>query len=281
MKERFRYRLQKWLFQQVTGNRGGTQLQRLEATDWDVLVVLDACRPDVLREVTSWPVETVVSPASCTPEWLEVTCAEGLFEGGHVLTGNPQYEDVASRTGAATIEHHWRTSWNDRLQTTLPEPILDRTSELLETDSAPVIAHLQQPHWPYVARLDGDWELAYDDLGPWPARGGSEEIVSLQVAMERGHIDTSLAYSAYRAATESIWETLVPYLSRWLDEGKTAVVTADHGETFGRLRDVGFYEHPCGCHIDPLTTVPWVELAPTTATAADGVEERLEALGYA
>ena len=217
MKEPFPYRARKFLCQQVTGRRGGSQHRRLDATDWDILLVLDACRADALREVAHWPVETVTSPASCTPEWLGECVSSGV---------------------------------------------------------------LQQPHWPYVAKLDGSWRLAYDDLGPWSDSDG--EIDSLQVAMARGHVDVEAASDAYSAAVWSVWDAIAPYLREWLDAGYTTVVTADHGEIFGRARELRLYEHPCGCHVDPLVEVPWVEFRPRTATdAAESVEGRLKALGYA
>jgi hypothetical protein len=58
-------------------------------------------------------------------------------------------------------------------------------------------------------------------------------------------------------------------------------VTADHGETFGRLRDFGFYEHPCGCNISSLVKVPWVKINNSEQSRnIDTVEDQLQALGY-
>jgi hypothetical protein len=202
----------------------------------------------------------------------------GAFEGSHVLSGNPQYEKIEATTGAATVERCWESDWDRQRQTVLPEPILDRATEVSEQNR--VVAHLQQPHWPYVAKLDGEWLLAYDDLGPW--HGPSGEVDSVQVAMQRGLITVPEARQAYRESVRSVWETLVPYLVRWIERGETVVVTADHGETFGRLQDFLFYEHPCGCHLPPLVNVPWLQFRPAETTeTGDDLEDRLRALGYA
>lgn len=282
MKERLRYRAWKSIIQGVTSSRGATQLDRIESVDWDVLVILDACRADVLTDLADWPIDTVVSPAGCTPEWLSCVADRGAFSGSHVISGNPQYDKVNAELDCDTVEHYWDTNWNSSLQTVLPEPILDRTTELFESQDQRIVAHLEQPHWPYIAKLGGSWELAYPDLGPWRVDGASNEPLSLQVAMERGYIDLKQAYSAYQASVASIWSTLTEYVKHWHSAGGTVVVTADHGETFGRFQDLQLYEHPCSCHVRPVVTVPWVKFTPR-GSSGDGnstVEERLEALGY-
>lgn len=280
MKERIDYRARKWLFQQLPQYKSSDQLRKLDEKDWDILVVLDACRTDALRKAAGWPVESVISPASCTPEWLTAVSEHGIFDGTHVISGNPQYTKVDVELGCTTIEPYWETHWSERLQTTLPEPILDTVDQTVENTTDGVVAHLQQPHWPYVARLGDNWSLAYRNLGPW--KTGGKEVISMQVAMQRGLIDAHKTRRAYRASVESIWHVLNEYLGRWVDHGYTVIVTADHGETFGRFREFGFYEHPCGCHVAPLVDVPWIELHPQKdRTEMESVEDRLRALGYA
>ncbi len=112
------------------------------------------------------------------------------------MTANPQYKKFEFE--ADSLEHFWQSHWDERRQTVLPEPVLDRVTEHVSGDGPPVIAHLQQPHWPYVARIEDNWELAYPDLGPWT--DGDEEIAGMQVAMARGKIDVERAYNAYRAS---------------------------------------------------------------------------------
>jgi hypothetical protein len=80
-----------------------------------------------------------------------------------------------------------------------------------------------------------------------------------------------------------VLETLLPYIGEWLSEGNRVVVTADHGEAFGYIRQATMVEHPCNVDIRPLTDVPWVEFTPPTTPQDTGnsVEDRLAALGYA
>lgn len=276
MDEPLPYRAKKWMLQQLSTGRASTQLQRLDETDWDILLVLDACGVDALRTAADWPVETVRSPASCTPEWLDAVDRSGVFETAHVVSANAQY---TKSNPAEILERYWESHWDDDLSTVRPEPVLDRVDSL--AGERPTVAHLQQPHWPYVAKLGQRWKRAYPDLGPWSTEKG--DIDSLQVAMARGHIDIPMAHQAYQASVRSIWETIRPYLNRWDEESRTVIVTADHGETFGRLKELMFYEHPCRCHIPPLVHVPWIEVTQDTPAerTESTVEDRLKALGYA
>ena len=280
-KEQLSYRLRKWLLQRATSNRGADQHARMEQCDWNLLIVLDACRLDVCRDAVDWPVQQVQTPASCTPDWLSKVADADLFAGKTILTANPQYDKFTF--GADSVEHFWESHWDDALQTVLPEPILDRVSDHLSDNTSPIVAHLQQPHWPYVARIDDNWELAYPDLGPWDHT--DDEIRSMQVAMARGKIDTEQAYWAYKASVRSIWRTLLPVIETWVANNNRVVVTADHGELFGGVRDWTMCEHPCKVDIRPLTAVPWVEFAPSngggTTDENNTVQDRLEALGYA
>lgn len=275
--ESLHYRGRKLAVQSLTRPNLESQLSEFES-DWDVAIVLDACRADTLQRKADWPIQTVHSPASLTPEWLRRVETAGILSDCHVVSANPQYQNV--NCGARTVEPVWESHWDEELQTVPPEPVLDRVSELVAAGESPVLAHLMQPHWPYIARVDDSWQQAYEDERPWISDG--EEIDSVQVAMERGFVDMQAAIKAYRASVSSVWRTLLPYVDEWMDEA-TVIVTSDHGETFGRLSDWGFYEHPYECHIPPLTRVPWVEFGTgENRLASSGTpEERLKALGYA
>lgn len=275
--ESFHYRARKRIAQAVSRSATDGQLAKFETKDWDVAIVLDACRADTLQQVTNWPIDTVRSPASCTPEWVKRVGEAEVFCDATVVSGNPQYEKYESK--AKTVEPYWESHWDDSLRTILPEPMLDRVTELLRENETPVVAHIMQPHWPYIAHIGDSWRLAYDNLYPWHSEDG--QVDSVQVGMERGLVDVSQATQAYRASVESIWQTLLPYIEQWSNDA-TVVVTGDHGEAFGGLADLGFYEHPCGIHIRSLTEVPWVTFEPLSAGDSSGdIEEQLKALGYA
>ncbi|MFB6298532.1 MAG: hypothetical protein ABEH56_08445 [Salinirussus sp.] len=279
------YRARKWALQHLSSPlRRPDQHDRLAALDWDVLVVMDACRYDVLCRVSHWPVERCRSPGSATGQWLEECQKSGVLEGASVAAGNVNY--VNWDVGAAAIDHVWKEAWDDRLGNVPPEPVLDAGTEFLDAGHRPVVVHLLPPHAPYIAEIGGTWLPAFPDVDVWrrnPARDQDDKL-SPQVAMASGHVDVGRAIAGYRASVASTWETVLEYVARWVSEDLTVVATADHGETFGRLRDWGLYGHPNRVHLRPLVEVPWVvfEQAPLTGAerTAEGAREKLEALGY-
>ena len=92
-KEPFLYRARKWALQQIT-SPSTQQLDRIRTTDWDALLILDACRYDMFKELVSVPVEPVTSHASATPQWIRTMSDAGEFDDVTVITGNPQYSKV-------------------------------------------------------------------------------------------------------------------------------------------------------------------------------------------
>jgi hypothetical protein len=280
------YRARKWAVQSVSTRLSRpTQLDRLSQVDWDVVVVLDACRWDALDAAADWPIDSAVSPGSATDEWLGVVSQTDVFADAYVATGNVKYDffDV----GAAETAHLWRTDWHADLGTVLPDPVLDRADGFLDDGDRPVVAHVMPPHAPYVARVGDTWLPAYPQTSAWSHVGVTDaenDTMSAQVAMASGQIDIDRAKTSYEASVESAWNALVPYLSDWVERGLDVVVTADHGEVFGRPGELGLYGHPNRCHIDPLVRVPFERLSRPLATdddAAGSVEQKLQALGYA
>lgn len=282
--EPFLYRARKWLLQNLsTVWKRPNQHDRLEGTDWDVLVVMDACRRDVLQSITHWPIDSCRSPGTATGQWLEECENSDVLEDSYVATGNVNYANFD--VGAADIDHVWQDHWSDRLGNVCPEPVLDAANDFIENGQRPVVAHLLPPHAPYIGKTGDTWLPSFPDTDVWrrnPDRD-NEDKMSPQVAMASGEIDLERAVAGYYASVESTWNVVTDYVGQWLENDLTVVVTADHGETWGRLRDWTMYGHPNGVHIRPLTEVPWVvfeQATPSASEAPEDVEGKLEALGY-
>lgn len=278
------YRARKWTLQHISAvTKRSNQHDRLAEIDWDVLVVLDACRYDILQQVTHWPVERCRSPGSATGHWLEECKRSGVLEGSYIATGNVNYANWD--VGATEVEHVWKDHWNNRLGNVLPGPVLDAANDFLEDSNRPAVAHILPPHAPYVAAVGDTWIPAFPDVDIWrrnPSRK-DEDKLSPQVAMASGYVDMDRAIAGYCASVEATWNAILPTISEWIKSDLTVVVTADHGEAFGRWRDWKLYGHPDHVHVRPLVEVPWVvfeQATPITDNAAEGVQAKLEALGY-
>lgn len=284
--EPFSYRARKWVVQQISKVAARSdQHERLNAIDWDVLVVLDACRYDTLRSAADWPIGAARSPGSTTGQWLGAAEKTGIFTDTHIVSGNGQYADYD--VGHRGITPVWKTDWNDRYGIVLPEPVFERTDELLNEGERRVVAHILPPHAPYVAKLGDNWFPIFPNIDIWKENRQREDAgrarLSQQEAMALGHVDLERAVEGYRASVRSVWDVTKSFVGRWVADGYRVVVTADHGEMFGRARDYWLVEHPYGCHVTPLVKVPFsvFERGTIPDVTPETVEEKLEALGYA
>lgn len=278
--------------------------------DWDLLVVLDACRADLLAEViqarggdhdglgvggTDLVRETRTSPASATPEWLERTfgaaSADRLAEIAYV-TGNPFSDSLLDGDRLHVLVEPWRTDWDDRLGTVPPRPVTDaavRTGR--ETDAERLVVHYMQPHFP---ALDPEAGVPDGDgTGGVTLEAFGDEEMSVWDDLRFGRRSVEAAWAAYRDNAERVLAD-VDLLLRSVD-AERAVVTADHGNAFG---EHGLYGHPGGVDVPVLREVPWYvttatdtgayEPAGRPGTATGGgadhtdstVDDRLEDLGY-
>lgn len=261
---------------------GGDQHERLGGIDWDVLLVLDACRWDALRRATDWPIDSCTSPATATDGWLAAAAESRLFEGATVASANSIYDE--HDLGLRDLHLLWRTEWVDRLGNVPPEPVLERVDEFVADGHTPAVGHVGPPHAPYIARVGGEWMPIFPEITEWhwdPSREAFDQL-SQQAAMATGVVDTDRAARGYRASVRSVWDVASEYVARWARRGQTVVVTADHGETFGRARDFWLVEHPARCHVPPLTRVPFAVFADgeRRGTTPETAEETLESLGY-
>ena len=253
--------------------------------EWDTLVVLDACRVDLLREVADeypfvGPVESFESVGSMSEEWMVKTFTDEYAAETRrtaYVTSNVFSGRVLDADRFLELDEVWRYAWDDDLGIVPPRPVTDRAiSVARERRPDRLIVHYMQPHHPFVAGgADG---FAADPFGS----GGGTTVVD---ALRKGRISREAFWSAYRENLRLVLADVALLLANH-DAGRV-VLTADHGDALGEW---GVYDHPAGYLHPVVTNVPWSEttavdegeyepeVAPT-AEAAD-VEERLRGLGY-
>jgi hypothetical protein len=255
--------------------------------DWDTLVVLDACRVDVLREVADeYPfveaVESVTSVGSMSEELLAKTFTDAHADERRdtaYVTANVFSDRVLSAGQLAVLDEVWRYAWDDDLGTVPPRPVTDRAVAVAR-DRRPgrLVVHYMQPHHPFVGETTVDG-VAADPFG----REGRTTALD---ALRRGEVTRDAVWAAYRSNLRAVLDDVAVLLAN--HDAERVVLTADHGEGFGEW---GIYDHPAGCLHPAVTNVPWVETTavdsgefePELEPDADGradVEERLRGLGY-
>ena len=269
--------------------------QNVYDREWDVLVVLDACRPDALEAVAPGVdfidgVDRIRSVGSCSSEWLENTfdpAARGEAVGRTAMvTGNTWTDRYLDADAFAVLDEVWKYAWDDDLGTVPPDAVTDRAIATARGGGHDrLVVHYMQPHHPFVASpIEGDSGMART------SRESSER--SPWVLLRRGEADPEAVWEAYLANLEYALESVATLLANV--DGRVAI-TADHGNLFGEW---GLYGHPMYTPVPALLSVPWCGTTardrdtrdPTFAPPeplpvsrvydADGDRDRLEALGY-
>jgi hypothetical protein len=283
--EPFSYRAWKWLCQRTLGTTDWEPdlLSRLRTTDWDVVIILDACRYDVLADVaTDAAITCARSPATATPRFLDQVADAGVFDGTTYVSANPQTARRVPGEDVTLVNVH-ESGWDDTLQTVPPKPVYAEARERVAPDTE-VVAHTIQPHYPHICEFEGELRAVPNGLHPTELGLSKEREgpLRIQSVLSRGVVNLELARRSYRAAVAYAWEQARAFAAELAVEGYTTVITSDHGELFGEW---GFVEHPVDVPIPDVIKVPWLVVRPRP-TSDDGsrteesVNQRLAALGY-
>ena len=256
--------------------------------DWDVLVILDACRVDLMNDVADEysfieTVDSFTSLSSYSLGWMQKTFTEAYakeIEKTAYISGNPFTQKTFDGDELLHLDEVWRYGWDDLISSVPPRPITDRAiSVARERKPDRLIIHYMQPHIPFITNSD----LNFQETSPdgW----GKETSETIWDHLRSGAITFEEMWDAY---TDNLRVALddVSILLRNID-ADTIVLTADHGNAVG---EYGLYGHPRGIAIDTLRVGPWV-----TTTASDTgehqpadyqettegeVTDKLKALGY-
>jgi|AntDeeMetagen681_2_1112603.scaffolds.fasta_scaffold05216_2 hypothetical protein len=274
-KSRFLHRIAGGLwFRRVEGNTG----EYVMAKDWDNLLVLDACRFDLYRDVANPNCGGVRSRGASTPEWVAENFEGRSFPDTVYVTANPYVSTITDDEFHARYDV-WEEGWDDGEGTVLPEVLAERSREIAAAHpDKRLIVHFMQPHQPFVGSdLPGSfWNV---DESPWDA-------------LQRGTIDRSAVLEAYADNLRVVYPVAKEL---GLDIPGKSVLTADHGNMLGErvwpfpVRDYG---HRKSIYTPENVRVPWDELPFETRkaiTAGDTMDEseltadvtdRLADLGY-
>jgi hypothetical protein len=278
---------------------GGDEADDFVAEEWDVLVLLDACRVDRYAECTPFegPVETRRSPGSTSDEFIEATFLDRRLHDTVYVTANPH---LYMLDGAEF--HHvrdCRDAWDEDLQTVLPEAMTDIAGEVAtDYPDKRLIVHYMQPHAPYLGET-ADRLRAEFGFGGWHpdhVSDGTPEDRDRPLIWDLA-LDGSVEWETVRRAYDETLERALDAVERLLARvDGHVVVSADHGELLGERVVPGGpreWSHPANFDAPQLREVPWhtVQRGSRERVAeppedraevdVDLVEEQLAALGYA
>lgn len=286
--------------------------------DWDLLIILDACRVDALTELEGEyefisDVDEMPSVGSTSAEWIQNTFVEDYLDeirSTSYVTANGFSSDVME-------------SDVDRLRTSeTMGTIFENSSvasKLIRNDS--VGGEFENFRLVEGSKFKGSNNRSYYHPDIVTARAietsrqeNSNKLIVHYMQPHAPYISEALARGYYKDFEEKpfkylknggelsvVWDSYIDNLRLVLDslevllenvDAETVAITADHGELFGEW---GLYSHIYGVPHPVLRKVPWVE---TTAinnqtvspeellsshnliTDDKKIEDRLSALGY-
>jgi hypothetical protein len=253
--------------------------------DWDNLIILDGCRYDLFAECNTFDGELTskISPASTTKGFLKQSFLNNSYADVVYVTANPNCYVLDAEFHH--IEPLWEDYWEESLKTVHPKDVASRTLEL--SDRFPekrFIVHFIQPHYPFIGETGQ--QIEHSSLLGGGLIAGERTKPTIWQLLKDGDITTEVAWRAYQ---ENL-ELTLPHVRRIVDGiGGKSVITADHGNAFGRW---GVYGHPTDVFISELVEIPWIEFnigdrrSITTGTEqkitseGENLQEQLSALGY-
>jgi hypothetical protein len=223
--------------------------------EWDVLIVLDACRHDLFENFAPehpvyerfQSVEPVYSCASASQEWLRKAFKNvryNVLSGTHYITANGWAETELDNDQFGSIEHVWKWAHDPELGTVPPEPVTDQAIVTYRKQNPNrLIVHYMQPHAPFI-HASGK----YQSTNEVPGEGNSQNVWK---GIQQRELDA-----------DEVWADYGKNLLTVLDDVETIVqnvngivaLTADHGNALGEW---GIYGHPGYVPTPTVKRVPW------------------------
>lgn len=225
--------------------------------DWDILLVLDACRLDLMKEVAEEysfiggpeNVNSLWSIASMSDDWIERTFSEAYrkdVENTAYISGNAFTGKINFPVEPAIMDEVWKHEWNYDINTILARPLTDRAISIWrEGNCDRMIVHYMQPHVPFVDRPDLGEYTEPEEFGEGFAdiweRVGSE-------------LDEEEVWGAYRDNLRHVLDDVELLLDNI--HADTVAISADHGNA---INEFGITGHPSDVLLPSVRRVPWVE----------------------
>lgn len=287
------------LNQRYANRRYETLGEEFITDDWDVLVLLDACRPDLLFDcdLPTGKLTTRYSAGGESWEFMEANFSGRELHDTVYITSNPHAYNLLAGT-FHYIHNLLEEAWDDELGTVPPNAVTEVARRAVECfPQKRLIVHYMQPHYPFIGETGQ--EIDQSAISPGEpgtnSQGGANPWTRLQNC--DGNLSRDTVLKAYKENHEIIAAELFDLVEA--TRGKV-VITADHANLTGERGwplPVRLYGHPAGFKHPALRRVPWIEIdngARPEIEAEDSigeqqerdisdteVKDQLRALGYA
>jgi hypothetical protein len=223
--------------------------------EWDVLIVLDACRHDLFENFAPehpvykrfQSVEPVYSCASASQEWLRKAfknSRHNILSETHYITANGWAETELDKNQFGSIKHVWKWAHDPELGTVPPEPVTNQAIlTYREQNPNRLIVHYMQPHAPFI-HASGK----YQSTNELPGEGNSQNVWR---GVQQRDLDADEVWADYGKNLLTVLDDVETIIKNVTG---SVVVTADHGNAIGEW---GIYGHPGYVPAPTLKRVPW------------------------
>jgi len=231
------------------------QKNLIKKRNYDMLIVLDACRYDYFKFalqrffvgelqdslVSFFP---VLSAGTETDEWLENVFGDGAWKNFVYVSGNPFVSMSFGKYSPKifySIVPVWKYGFDEELNTVPPNKVLNAwLSATFKMPNKNYIIHFLQPHFPTI---DKHYRIRSSE---------PDEIIKL---VRSGVKSRAWIRKSYLANLIHVLQWVVKTIKIAKLIGiRKIIVTSDHGD----LVELG--GHPYGTYVTDLCIVPWVEI---------------------
>lgn len=248
--------------------------------NWDICLVLDACRWDLIPEVdrSFLTDQSKYSVASSSGEWIPKT-----FDGRDnsevaYVTANPYSKTLLDEDDFFLLDEVWKYGFDDDLRTIPADVVTDQAISAWNSGPEQLVVHYMQPHHPFVPKpMDEGLPRQEFDSQPWD---------NVWHKLRKGDVDREDVWSGYAANLDYVLDQVDTLLKNTSGE---VLITSDHGNLLGEW---GIYAHPDWVPLPALKRVPWIKTVAEDTESYEPVDhlsrrderidrrDQLEALGY-
>lgn len=225
--------------------------------DWDILIILDACRFDIFKKTNTIPgkLEMRISYSTDTGEWrddhFDKDYSNIVYISGNPLIRTKAFENNEKKVPYFHLEPVWFYGWDEKLKTIPPDIVTIKALELNQKyPNKKMVVHYMQPHHPFI----GEYSLEEDGyLGVIRTAQEKTAPDSWETVYQKQKDGIYSYKQMVRAYTDNL-KLVLGKLKPLLKLNKKVIITADHGDCFG---EGGIRAHPRATYVPLLTNVPW------------------------
>jgi len=232
--------------------------------DWDVLIILDACRYDTFKKYNNieGKLEYRISRGSETTEFLNENFNKKYrnvdLQDIIYLAANP-FVSRYLKNRFFMIDPIWNYGWDKDVNTVLPNKVCEKGLKLIEQyRDKKIIMHFMQPHEPFI-NYNFKGASGFSNLRKSILK---DDVIEIDVLWEDLLKNNKINIRQVIEAYENNLIIVLKYIKEMVTEIKSKVViTSDHGNMFGERTSLYFpfkiYGHPDGIYTAYLRKVPW------------------------